>query len=333
MENSISTFGLTEKQMVILFSLQCYLTRKDADKTSDSDETSKKTTWLYWYKANLSEFMSNFKGDKKPQILTSVTDIKQAIMQESEEAETELWKYMVLLECSLFTPYFPLSEDDAKKKTYKGLSMAKQVRKDELHNIASWLKIDYDYVERFESQYKSAIKQMTGYWKKVLIGTGIGIAAVAFALVTWGGAFVALFAAEGLVGIAAINSGLAALGGGAIAAGGFGMAGGIAVLVGGGLLLGTGAGASISMALATTSPDAVMHESAKMYVVLKEIVIGIQHDTKRCQEILGTIIDKISEYKKEIARLRQEIEEDKEKIKNLEKSVAHLEKFVKMASA
>lgn len=40
-----------------------------------------------------------------------------------------------------------------------------------------------------------------------------------------------LFAAQGLVGAAAVSSGLATLGGGSIAAGGFGMAGGYAVIL------------------------------------------------------------------------------------------------------
>lgn len=329
MENSFSTFGLTENQMVILFSLQCHITRKDGDK--DSDRAYKKV-WLHWYIAHLGKFISSINSDTNLKILVQEQDIKQAILKESENAETELWKYLILLECSMFKPYFPFNEDDVEKKTYKGLSISKQVQRDELHKIAKWLNVDYSYVERFESQYNSAVKQMTGYWKKVVMGTVIGVAAAVLAVLTWGGSLAMLFAAEGLYGAAAISSGLAALGGGAIAAGGFGVAGGIAVLVGGGLLLGAGAGTSISMALATTNPDSIMHESAKMYVVLKEIVMGILHDTKRCQDILGNIIDKIAEYKKEITRLQQEQKRDKEKIKNLEKSIEYLEKFVKMAS-
>lgn len=102
----------------------------------------------------------------------------------------------------------------------------------------------------------------------------------------------------------------------------------MAVLVGGGALLGIGAGGGIGMAVASTSPDAIMQENAKIWVVLKEIVMGVLNDTKRAQEIISNLTDKVVAMKKEISLLKMQVEQNKEKIKNLEKSVNYLEKMI-----
>lgn len=209
--------------------------------------------------------------------------------------------------------------------------MGDDSRKEALGNIAAWLGIEQGEMKRMMDAYENSVKKLTGYWNKVFIGIGAGVVAALLAVFTCGGSIATLFGASGLHGAAAISSGLAALGGGAIAAGGMGVAGGMAVLIGGGVLLGTGTGASVSMLLASTNPSAVMNECAKMFVVLKEIVLGMQHDTKRAQEILAGIIDKVASLKKEVSSLKAEQEKDKTKIKNLEKSIKYLEKFLEIA--
>ena len=336
----MSTFGLTHDQMVILFSLQYYMAKLDANKPEKMLDAinplvvnhKMKMHWCAKYRKDIDAFIKHDAKEGQESSILSVDALRTFILREESRTENPAWKYMVLLECVLFQPYYPLSEEDGKEKTFKGLTLDEDTRKEALQNISAWLGINQDYADKFLNSYEAAVKKMTGYWKKVFIGVGAGVVAAMLAVVTMGGSVAAMFAASGLYGAAAVSSGLAALGGGAIAAGGFGMAGGMAVLIGGGLILGSGVGANLGMMLASTNPDGVMCECAKMYVVLKEIVIGLQQDTKRIQEIISTVIDQVGSLKKEIAVLKSQIQKDEQRIKNLEKSVEYLEKFVNMAA-
>lgn len=335
MNESITTFGLTFQQMRILFSLEYYITKKDAEgeeKFIDklnflaADHTNKKF-WLEKFEKEIINFMKNTNSNEVNacSLIKDSAELREAILNEERKSEREIWKYLVILECILFAPYFPMSENDIKDKTYKGLTLDDDIKRDSVNTIASWLDINSSEVKKLRTSYESGVKQLSGFYNKLFIGIGAGIVAALLAVVTCGGSIAAMFAASGLYGAAAVSSGLAALGGGAIAAGGFGMAGGMAVLIGGGVLLGTGAGASVSMAIAETNPSGVMNECAKMYVVLKEIVLGIQNDTIQAQEIMSSILDKITTLNKEIFDLKIQSEENKAKIKVLEKNIEFLE--------
>ncbi len=339
MDNSITTFGLTFQQMRILFSLEYFITKQDTDGTEKffdkyidkynwfkADHKNKKL-WLEEYSREINLFMkdSNPSEVLDNYLIKSSHELREAILLEEKTADRETWKYLIILECLLFAPYYPMSDKDAKEKTYKGLTLDDEIKDDSINTISSWLDISSSEVKKLKEAYELGIKSLTGFYNKLFIGMGAGVVAALLAVVTCGGSIAALFAASGLYGAAAVSSGLAALGGGAIAAGGFGMAGGMAVLIGGGVLLGSGAGATVSITLAETNPGGVMNECAKMYVVLKEIVLGMQHDTQEAQEILSGIVDKIATLKKEIVELKLQQEKIKEIIKNLENQMENLE--------
>lgn len=343
MNQMLSAFGLTDSQMKILFSLENYMSFHDAHKEESissklnplKGKHEMKEKWCNEFQYALFKFISeesNTNNTSEPKLFYSQQQIIQAISVESEKADSEMWKYLVLLECTLFQPYFPLSENADDAKQTKNLKIEDSSKEEMLRMFSIWLNISYDFVKNVTDTYEKTIKKMNGYWNKILIGVGAGIVASVLAVVTAGGSIAALFAASGLYGAAAVSSGLAALGGGAIAAGGFGMAGGMAVLVGGGMLLGSGAGASIAMAIASTNPKGIMMETAKLFVMLKEVILGLNHDTKRAQEIIDGVVDKIASYKKEITRLQALISDNNEQIKNLEKSIKYLEDFLKMAA-
>ncbi len=365
MNNSITTFGLTFQQMRILFSLEYYITKQDTEGTEKffdkynlfvADHKNKKL-WLDEYSREINLFMKNTNPSdiQECSLIKSTQELREAILLEEKTADRESWKYLIILECLLFNAYYPMTKKDAEEKTYKGLTLDEEIKNDSLNTISSWLDISSNEVKKLKEAYESGIKNLTGFYTKLFIGIGAGVVAALLAVVTWGSSIAALFAATGLNGAAAVSSGLAALGGGAIAAGGLGMAGGMAVLIGGGVLLGTGAGASVTVMLAETNPGGILNECAKMFVVLKEIVLGMQHDTKVVQEILSGVVDKIAALKKEVVELKLQIEkikeiirtlekhmkdleekllvqqkEYKEKIKNLEKSIEYLEKLLSM---
>lgn len=336
MNNKFSVFGLNIEQTEVLFALQRKITSNDAACENKkkpifgSNKAGVKRLWLAAWKESIELYIQNL-GGTEGQINLPDMELRQKIAELDKTTQNTVWKYMVLLECVLYHPYYPIDQDKEAYKPFKGLSLDKKSRKESLLAIADLLGVDSKYINIFEKSHSKAIKSLSGYWTKVFAGAVIGIVVIFIAICTFQYEIVAFFAAEGLSGAAAISAGLAALGGGAIAAGGFGMAGGLAVLIGGGALLGSSAGTAVGMSVASLGANAVMSEAAKLQVVLKEIVLAIQKDTDYFQKILMNISGQIKLLNDEIIKLRVESEKNKKKIKNLEESVNILEKLIKTA--
>lgn len=336
MKDKFSVFGLTAEQSEVLFALQRKLTSNDVlvegqkKPLIGSNKKGQKQLWLDTWDRSIEDYLKIY-GGKSSQTKLSYYDLSAKIKQLDQNAQNKVWKYMIFLECVLYSPYYPLSDNKEAYKPFKGLSINKKGRKETLEKIADNLQIDKKYIKIFEDAHSSAVKKLSGYWTKVAMGAGIGIIVILIAIVTFQYEIIAYFAAEGLSGAAAISAGLAALGGGAVAAGGFGMAGGIAVLVGGGSLLGASAGTAVGASIASLGSNAVLSEAAKLQVVLKEIVLAIQKDTMYFQQILLNINKEIAQLKEEIIKLKTDSANNKKKIKNLEESIEILEKLVKNA--
>ena len=336
MKDKFSVFGLTAEQSEVLFALQRKLTSNDVlvegqkKPIIGSNKKGQKQLWLDTWDRSIEDYLKTY-GGKSSQTKLSYYDLSAKIKQLDQNAQNKVWKYMVFLECVLYSPYYPLSDNKEAYKPFKGLCIDKKGRKETLEKIADNLQIDKKYIKIFEDAHSSAVKKLSGYWTKVAMGAGIGIIVILIAIVTFQYEIIAYFAAEGLHGAAAISAGLAALGGGAVAAGGFGMAGGIAVLVGGGSLLGASAGTAVGVSIASLGSNAVLSEAAKLQVVLKEIVLAIQKDTMYFQQILLNINKEIAQLKAEIIKLKTDSANNKKKIKNLEKSIEILDKLVKNA--
>ncbi|MDE6820866.1 hypothetical protein [Bacteroides acidifaciens] len=341
MKDFISEFGLTFKQTCLLFSLERRIVVNDivsskADKKQE--EALKKQMWLNAWEMNINNFLNHLGENQN--VLVDITKLEpksllEKILNEKTSGNSKAWRYLILLECTLFTSYYPLEQQesyddnfvDKIKKAFGSLSLNENSRKTSLVMIAELLNIDIKYIDIFRKRHQEALRSLSGFWKKVLLAGGIGmLLAVAIALL-FISPIAAFFAASGLSGAAAFSAGMAALGGGAIAAGGFGIAGGIAVLVGGALLLGGGVGVGIGT-LAASSSVIVLTELAKMEVVLKEIILGVQHDIQMMQEILMNLNDSLNEMRKEVVKLKMENEKNKEKIKNLEESIEYLKKAI-----
>ena len=336
MKDKFSVFGLTAEQSEVLFALQRKLTSNDVlvegqkKPLIGSNKKGQKQLWLDTWDRSIEDYLKTY-GGKSSQTKLSYYDLSAKIKQLDQNAQNKVWKYMIFLECVLYSPYYPLSDNKEAYKPFKGLSINKKGRKETLEKIADNLQIDKKYIKIFEDAHSSAVKKLSGYWTKVAMGAGIGIIVILIAIVTFQYEIIAYFAAEGLSGAAAISAGLAALGGGAVAAGGFGMAGGIAVLVGGGSLLGASAGTAVGASIASLGSNAVLSEAAKLQVVLKEIVLAIQKDTMYFQQILLNINKEIAQLKEEIIKLKTDSANNKKKIKNLEESIEILEKLIKNA--
>ena len=338
MKDFISEFGLTFKQTCLLFSLERKIIVDDivSSKANDKlEEAAKKQAWLNTWDVSINNFLNNL--GEEHNILVDITKIDskkllEQILNEETSETIKAWRYLILLECTLFTPYYPLERlndtdqenfIDKFKKLFDGLSLNNESQKLSLIKIAELLNIDFKYIDIFRRRHQEALRSLSGFWKKILLSGGTGMVVAVIITLLFINPIAGLFAAPGLAGAVALNSGLAALGGGAIAAGGFGIAGGISVLVGGALLIGGSTGVGIGTLLASPS-ELVLTELAKMEVVLKEIILGIQHDTKMMQEIIMKLNDNLNEMRKEVARLNIENKKNKEKIKNLEESIEYL---------
>lgn len=336
MEDKFSVFGLTAEQSEVLFALQRKLTSNDVNVEGQKktfigpNKKGPKQLWLDTWDRSIEDYLKTF-GGRSSQTKLGDYDLVKKIKQLDLITQNKVWKYMVFLECVLYSPYYPLSDNKDAYKPFKGLSIDKKARKETLEKIADILQVDKKYIKIFKDAHSSAVKKLSGYWTKVAMGAGIGIILILIAIVTFQYEIIAFFAAEGLHGAAAISAGLAALGGGAVSAGGLGMAGGFAALVGGGSLLGASAGSAVGVSIASLGSNAVLSEAAKLQVVLKEIVLAIQKDTKYFQQILLSINMEISNLKREIIMLKNTSTDNKKKIKNLEKSIDILEKLVKNA--
>lgn len=341
MKNFISEFGLTFKQTCLLFSLERQIVVNDivSSKANNKEEEAlKKQMWLNAWDLNINNFLNHLGENQN--VLIDITELEskkllEQILNKETSGKIKAWRYLILLECSLFTPYYPLEQQksdddnivDKIKKAFGNLSLNEDSQKTSLIMIAELLNIDFKYIDVFRKRHQEALRSLSGFWKKVLLAGGTGMLVAVAIVLLFIHPIAAAFAAPGLAGAAAFSAGMAALGGGAIAAGGFGIAGGIAVLVGGALLFGGGAGAGIGT-LAASSSAIVLTELAKMEVVLKEIILGIQRDTQMMQEIIMNLEDSLNEMRKEVVKLKMENEKNKDKIKNLEESIEYLKKAI-----
>lgn len=320
-----SVFGLTAIQTEILFELERRLVLNDIK--SDDKKSEKKSEWLSDWNLSISSYLKNTLNINNIQFFNKCND-NELLERIKVDSENNVWKYMVLLECVLFSAYFPFKKEDAKK--YKGLKMSKKPKHEMLEKIAKvFLGVDAKYIRLFEKAFEKSIKRMSNYWIKV-VGVSIGIVALTLiAIFTFQYELLGIVAAEGTSGAALITSGLAALGGGAVAAGGGGVAVGTAVFVGGGVLLGSAVGVPSGFIVATaTNSKLFLSQAAKMEVVLKEIVLAIQKDTAYFQKILLNLQSQTASLTAELQRLKMDEENNKKKISELKKSIKYLESVI-----
>lgn len=317
MSVAFSELGLTKEQARLMFSYQYQLIMDDISHSSTKE--SEKADWSKQWIQSVDAYLSELKGTGPSRILTDGGKLHS----EAERIGNSLMLnnrtplYLILLELTLFHPYYPLSEKEKNGKLgYK--------RNNELlRSFARQLSVGEDYVDKYLHSYATAVRGITGYWPKVI---GAALAGAILLAITAGFAapmIGALFAAEGLAGAAATSAGLAALGGGAIAAGGAGMAGGIAVIVGGGALLGLGSGVGVGKLLAT-SPQFALSGAAKLEVVMREITLTAQKDIRVAQEIIKEQHQTVQALDDRLFELQKDRDKNKDEIKTLKKSIEYL---------
>lgn len=319
-------FGLEE--MSLLAGLKYNLIYQDILVTEKKEKRSSKEQWLVSWLLHANKGLQSIAGNSSfTTVEDTVENINSALQLFVSNELVFSQSRMMLLELVLFEPYGPLEEGEAEEKKWKHIKKEKDEWEQLLGIQATRLNLPEELPEKYRKVLKSAMNGLTNKWKKMGLWSLGGAAAIAITGGFAATAIAPMFAAAGLGGAAAVSSGLAALGGGAIAAGGLGMAGGVAVLVGGGAILGGAVGAS-GYTMFASSPKAALYESAKMEVVVREIVLQDQQDVGKALELIKAQRETIRSLEDHKDELKMNKDENKKQIKNLEKSIYYLKKAV-----
>ena len=332
---AMKEFGLTPEQTRIMFSYQYHLVQADSDHESDSVKKGLKQEWLRKWEKSITLFLNSqiapdTSRNSSLKLITNFESLKNSVKSHLISPVNQLTWYLILLEVTLFQPYYPLG--DSRDEEFKDLKIEKELTA-KLRYFATQLDIDPDCVLRFKSNYKEAIKGIKGSinpWFLGAVGAVVlGVVAVLATPLVVG--LLAPILAPGLSGAAAVSAVLAALGGGAIAAGGMGMAGGMAVIVAGGSILGASAGVGVG-ALFSQSPDTALIQAAKLEVVMREIVV-IQKDIRKAQEILKEQRLAIRSIEDQLDELLLNQQKNHKEIENLKRAIEYLKKALERNQA
>ncbi len=323
-------FGLTLEQTRIMFSYQYHLTLGDIEYDFFFDKKVLKREWLSKWQDSTELFL-NIQINKNSTtnytfgLLADFSLLKKEVEIIRKELDSKFTLMVILLEVTLFTPYYPLGDNEQQFRDLKIYDENKLIGM--LEFFAGTLEIDTNCVKKFKTAYNQAVDGISGRTFNLLLGGLFGtiflavIAAFATPLIA---GLLAPILVPGLSGAAAVSAVLAFLGGGAIAAGGFGMAGGLAVIVGGGAILGAGAGAGVG-SLFAQCPDTALTQAAKLEVVLREIIL-VQKDIRFAQEIIKEQRNAIRSLEDKMFELRRNQEKNKAEIENLKKAIEYLNK-------
>ncbi|MDJ1168473.1 hypothetical protein PMG71_03420 [Roseofilum sp. BLCC_M154] len=310
-------FGLTPSQTQLMYSLQYNLVLTDINVEGNTSKKRLKSSWLEQWQDSIGEV----------QLITDFEELKLRIQEESQATENQLSLYLILLESTLFTPYYPIFDNSKDRDLQlKCIKVNRKVTEEKLRTFAQLFNLDPGCIERFQAHYKDAVEGIIGGFNPWVTGTigAVVLAAVAALGTPIIAGILAPMIAPGLSGAAAVTSVLAFLGGGAIAAGGLGMAGGAAVIAGGGAILGAGTGVGMGSLLAQ-SPTTAINQAAKLEVVMKELIF-VQKDIRLAQEIIKEQRQGIRALEDERDELMYNKQENEEKIKKLEEALDYLKR-------
>lgn len=335
-----SMFGLTANQTKVLLSIEKYLVEKDIQDSKRYQE--EKRDWLEHWSDSIRQLKSEEGSNQEFDFLT-YEEIVEEISIEHSKSVNNTWYYLVMLESSIFSPYYPLEQTQNEDIRINIKNIVERMKKlkfsDQKENLKDLVVqngiMDKVYIDRFVTTYDKAISKISGKKTKTALAITIAVAVSAISAATAGALAgpiaVAIYGTKfvGLSGAALTSASLALAGGGAIAVGGTGIAGGILAIVGGGALLGlAGGGAAVGSAsmLMAAVPELALTQAAKLEVVLKEIVLNAQQDITVAQEVMEQYKNEIANLQGELTKVKLDSEENKKTISNMRKSIEYMEK-------
>jgi hypothetical protein len=310
-------FQLSSEEQRLLFSLEYYLTQQDISITNG--KKAEKKRWLRKWEKSINSKIS-------PKIVTNEKKLEVGLAEIKKEKLSVPKLGSILLEASIFNPYYPLR----RTKKAKSLEFNNENKEEIVEQLCDKVGFDSDLIFSALENYEEALKNIppSTFWKKVFISVAIAIAIA----ITGGLAApvigAAIGGAMGLSGAAAISAGLAFLGGGAIAAGGFGMAGGTVVLISGGAILGAGIGGGL-VSLFSNSKKLVLNELAKLEAVSKTFLAKLPKKKEAIKTVISKERNTRDAFRDECARLEKLKKPDRDKIAELETSMKYCDNAIK----
>ena len=330
----LNCLSLDFEEMRILYSLENLIVSNDISITKNKENETLKRAWQTKWQKKILTMISSDNVTLEKFFLNEIE-----IQKYLESNGNEMSQYLIVLEATLFEPYFAIFGDDNDKKIKKLKNKSKF-----LLNQYTQLQdfIGAKEIENIKKVYKKSASKISGAKKGMIVGA-VGTAAVMIV----GGVLAFSFApaiavtivgkgATELTGAALVSHSLAVIGGGSLAAGGLGMAGGTAVITGGGALLGMVSGTSMSAASTVyllSQEGFVLSECSRLLtyctIVLKEHL----HDEKSIIDIYTKLESRIDTIKNSITEFegnlqsndKKEQKENKDKIKIPKKSLKYLE--------
>lgn len=309
-------FQLTKEEQRLLFSLEYYITGVDVEKTVERETRKKKAKWL---------------GDWQKSINSSLTKPIESNTDELFLGLEEVYKEnlptpklgIVLLETSIFTPYFTLVEN----QTNKDLKLDVDNQAEQVGKLCRALGFNKLLLDEAKKAYNEALENIPpgNFWRNVIIAVSCAVliaitGGVAAPII--GGIIGGIM---GLSGAAAVSAGLAFLGGGAIAAGGLGMAGGTAVLIGGGAILGAGSAVGL-LNLFSNSKELLLRELSKLEAISKVFLIQLPN----AKDVVRSVIAKESIMREQMNEKASSLKERKDNRKVDKKTITELENSVEL---
>lgn len=346
-------FSLTREQTEILFNLEYLKTLNDISMSNHSEKVLKlKNEWLNEWKEYIELGFSNFIDEAEAEMKWfSEDELLSAI---SRNKSINVWFKLVLLEATLFEPYYPLGVEIDKKgnkitsKKYKELQKLNfaynKIKGDRyLDSIAYEFALPSDFIKRVRNSHNMYISKLNNKLKKTLLNVSLtGFVTISsIALTAIFAPQIAVFLVGSsfstLSGAALTSASLAYIGGGAIAVGGAGMAGGTLTLIGGGAILGAGFGTSLNNITGINEQlknQNLILQSAKLLVSIKEIFIEEEHDYVLSREVFYSYKEMLNELKFEINSLKNNLKSSNNINKKVQtKKISNLEESVKIMNS
>ena len=115
MENITSEFGLDASQTLLLYSLEYKIIKDDVNATlkESREKGMRKNEWLVRWTIAMNNSLKSL-GVKDRQIITDFNDVELLLFNTiANNCNQKAWRYMILLECLLFTFYYLLCTDKA----------------------------------------------------------------------------------------------------------------------------------------------------------------------------------------------------------------------------
>lgn len=273
-----------------------------------------KKEWLSKWQDEIVKWYKSFDTDENVKIFKSVHEFDTSVFEElKNNQEDKNWYYMMVLESELFTPYFPLYNDENEIGQLKTINFNNQNRY--VYDIVSIQNIiDGEFVDKVKESYKKSIYRISKMTSKIIM------AADSSAITSGIAAYFASL--HGTKESAKMNE--------SIFINNYLYSkdvsdSGVRIIAGGASLL-KPESKDISLFL-LKNQDLTMVLVAKLESVFKEIVLNIQKDIKYA-EMIANEFQKLIHYYEDILieLIRRDIEDEK-KVKEVQSRIDYFNKL------